>query len=155
MFKQEVVLEVEVAKGAEADDGKRVRRVKLQGARQLGTSILQWHCSCQKSKQSEVQNDAKQSVLLKTGQEPEFTNSTARALRTADVVTHHDMAARTSKVQGAQQHLHTEQHLHTVAAVRACHTTDESTVPVSTVFDRFRELKMPRLQSNYVTHTGT
>ncbi|GJU87973.1 3-dehydrosphinganine reductase TSC10A-like protein [Tanacetum coccineum] len=105
----------------------------------------------------------------------------ARALRTADVVTHHDMAARTSvtttrmfdrvtnlpsnnnesgfasqkvMLQGAQQHLHTEQHLHTAAAVRACHTTDGSTVPVSTVFDRFRELKMPRLQSNYVTHTG-
>nr|GFB27431.1 hypothetical protein [Tanacetum cinerariifolium] len=99
-----------------------------------------------------------------------------RALRTADVVTHHDIAARTSvtttrmfdrvtnlpsnsnesgfashKVQGAQQHLHTEQHLYIVAAVRACHTTDEPTVPVSTVFDRFRELKMPRLQSNYVT----
>nr|GEV80020.1 MLO-like protein 10 [Tanacetum cinerariifolium] len=35
-----------------ADDGKRVRRVKLQGARQLGTSILQWHCSCQKWEQS-------------------------------------------------------------------------------------------------------
>ncbi|GKC50993.1 hypothetical protein Tco_1073738, partial [Tanacetum coccineum] len=58
------------------------------------------------------------------------------------------------KVQGAQQHLHTEQHLHTAVVVRACHTTDGSTVPVSTVFDRFRELKMPRLQSNYVTHTG-
>nr|GEU37572.1 hypothetical protein [Tanacetum cinerariifolium] len=36
-----------------ADDGNRVRGVKLQGARQLGTSILQWHCSCQKSEQSE------------------------------------------------------------------------------------------------------
>ncbi|GKC78594.1 hypothetical protein Tco_1129368, partial [Tanacetum coccineum] len=101
------------------------------------------------------------------------------ALRTADVVTHHDMAARTSvtttrmfdrvtnlpnnnnesgfasqKVQDAQQHLHTEQHLHTAAAVIACHTTDGSTVHVSTVFDRFRELKMHILQSNYVTHTG-
>ncbi|GJV76629.1 hypothetical protein Tco_1508213 [Tanacetum coccineum] len=103
----------------------------------------------------------------------------AHALRTADVVTHHDMAARTSmtttrmfgrvtnlpsnnnvsgfasqKVQVAQQHLHTKQYLHTPATVRACHTTDGFTVPVSTVFDCFRELKMPRLQSNYVTHTG-
>ncbi|GJS28908.1 hypothetical protein Tco_0489528 [Tanacetum coccineum] len=41
-------------KDIKVDDGKRIGRVKLQGARQLGTSIPRWHSSCQRIGRYEV-----------------------------------------------------------------------------------------------------
>ncbi|GKC83820.1 hypothetical protein Tco_1139537, partial [Tanacetum coccineum] len=62
MFKHEEDLEVEGLKAEivtlqqgqsstqylKADDGKRIGRVKLQGARKLGMSTPRWHSSCQR-----------------------------------------------------------------------------------------------------------
>ncbi|GJT36094.1 hypothetical protein Tco_0926513 [Tanacetum coccineum] len=47
-----------------------------------------------------------------------------------------------------------EHHVHAAAIVRTLHTTDRTTVPISTISDCFRDIKIPGIQSNSVTDTG-
>ncbi|GKE12062.1 hypothetical protein Tco_1415613 [Tanacetum coccineum] len=51
-------------------------------------------------------------------------------------------------ITGGRLSIPFERHVHTAAIIRTRHMTNRTIVPISTVFDRFRDMKMPGIQSN-------
>nr|GEZ56496.1 helitron helicase-like domain-containing protein [Tanacetum cinerariifolium]GFA02857.1 helitron helicase-like domain-containing protein [Tanacetum cinerariifolium] len=58
-------------------------------------------------------------------------------------------------VTGVRLSVPPEHHVQDDAIVRTHRTTNRTTIPISTVFDHFRNLKMPKIKSNFVADIDT